>query len=91
MPIDYTRLVEAILGEIRKVVESDRLPDAMDEHTALYPYDDTVQAFLDLDSLEVLDVVSALEQTHGLLFPEEQEIDGIFTVGDLARSFLEPS
>lgn len=86
--IGYADLVEAIAVEIRGVAAAEGLPERIDENTPLYPFDDGLEEFLDLDSLEILDVVSALEQKHGVLLPDDQDVDGIHTVGDLARALL---
>jgi acyl carrier protein len=52
--------------------------------TPLWPFDDSVEDALGLDSLDMLEVVFELEDSLALTFPES-EAASIYTVGDLAR------
>jgi acyl carrier protein len=74
-------VIRAALVEVRDDLSAEEIGPS----TILYGDDD---GSLSLDSLEVLEVVTILEENTGLEMSDDVELDNIKTVSDVANALL---
>lgn len=71
-----------VLAQIRRTLAEIKVPNGANAEPS--------QTFeeLDVDSLDLVELVRALEDTYGVTVPDER-LDGVETVGDAARLTVE--
>ncbi len=73
---------DQVLGRIREELAAIKVPDA--ESATM----DSSWEELDVDSLDLVELVRALEDEYGIQVPDDK-LDGVETVGDAVRLTLE--
>ena len=73
---------QAVLEKVRATLKDIKVPGADDAQL------ETTWEALDVDSLDLVELVRALEDEYGIQVPDEK-LDGVDTVGDAVRLTLE--
>ena len=73
---------QAVLEKVRATLKEIKVPGADDAQL------ETTWEALDVDSLDLVELVRALEDEYGIQVPDEK-LDGVDTVGDAVRLTLE--